>query len=140
MSMFHLMLSIFALVALIGLAIAIRWERRRFVSRGLAGPWLAVRLSSIPAIVLTAMLVIAPARHASGMGALAAFYALLLTVAPMAWFGVHLAVGRLVKPQLSFGDAAQIAGLPLAYALALAAAAPAAQHLAWRIPRLLGVE
>jgi hypothetical protein len=67
------------------------------------------------------------------MEGLAVFYLLLLTAAPLVWFGVHWAVGRLARPQLSFADSARIAGLPLLYAAALAAIAPLLQSLAWSL-------
>jgi hypothetical protein len=132
---FHVMLMLFAAAALLGFALAVRWERRKFLARGLASSWFKVRLASLPAALLVAALVVVPARSTSGMEGLAVFYLLLLTAAPLVWFGVHWAVGRLARPQLSFADSARIAGLPLLYAAALAAIAPLLQSLAWSLLR-----
>lgn len=137
---FHMMLMLFAAAALIGFVLVVRWERRQFVARGLASPWLKVRLSSIPTTMLAAALVVVPARATSGMEGLAVFYLLLLIAAPVLWFGAHWAVGMLSRPQLSFADSARIAGLPLVYALALAAIAPTLQSFAWSLLRSLGAK
>ena len=136
---FHLMFVLFAAAALVGLLFVVRWERRRFLARGLGSPWLKVRLASIPAALLSAALVVIPARSTSGMEGLAVFYLLLLTAVPLLWFGTHWAVGRLTRPPLSFGDSAFIAGSPLVYALAVALAAPLLQSLAWSLLRSLGI-
>jgi hypothetical protein len=90
--------------------------------------------------LLAAVLVVIPARSTSGMEGLAVFYLLLLTAAPVFWFGAHWVVARLARPQLSFSDSARIAGLPLAYALALALVAPVLQSFAWSLLRSLGVK
>ncbi len=131
---------LFAVAALAGFVYVVRWERRQFLARGLAGAWLMVRLSSIPTALLVAVLVAVPARSTSGMEGLAVFYLLLLTAAPLFWFGAHWAVGRLARPQLSAADSARIAALPLVYALALAAVAPTLQSLAWSLLRSLGAD
>lgn len=135
---YHMMLILFAVAALIGFAYILRWERKQFVTRGLASSWLMVRLSSIPTTALAAALAILPARSTSGMEGLAVFYLLLLTAVPLFWFGVHWVVGRLVRPQLSFAESARIASSPLLYALALAMIAPTLQSLAWPLLRSLG--
>jgi hypothetical protein len=136
---FQVLLSLFAGAALVGLVFVVRWERRQFLARGLGGSWLKVRLATIPAALLTAALVVIPARGTSGMEGLAVFYLLLLMAAPLLWFGTHWAVGRLTRPQLPFGDSARIAGSPLVYALAIAMAAPFLQSLAWSLLRSLGI-
>ena len=74
------------------------------------------------------------------MEALAIFYLLLLVAAPILWFGVHWAVGRLTRPPLAFADSARIAASPLVYALVLAAIAPTLQSIAWSLLRSLGVK
>lgn len=137
---FHAMLVLFAAAALVGFVYVIRWERRQFVARELGDSWLKVRLSSIPAALLVAAIVVIPARATSGMEALAVFYILLLMAAPILWFGMHWAVGRLARPQLAFADSARIAALPLAYGLLLAAFAPTLQSVAWALLRSLGVK
>ncbi len=138
MHAFHVMLTLFLAAALVGFVYVIRWERRRYVARGLAGSWLKVRLSSIPAALLVAAAVVVPARATSGMEGLATFYLLLLVVAPVLWFFAHWMVGRLARPRLALADSAQIAGLPLAYALVIAAIAPSLQSAAWALLRSLG--
>lgn len=135
---FHMMLVLFAALALVGLGFVIRWERRHFVARGLAGSWLMVRLASIPAALLVAAAVVVPARATPGMEGLAVFYLLLLVVAPVLWFGAHWVVGRLARPALGFADSARIAALPLVYALVLAAVAPSLQSAAWSLLRSSG--
>lgn len=135
---FHVLIVLFAAAALVGFVFVIRWERTQYVARDLASPWLWVRLSSIPAALVVATVVVIPARATSGMEALAVFYALLLTVAPVLWFGVHWAAGRLARPQLAFADSARIAASPLGYALALAAIAPTLQSVAWTLLRSSG--
>lgn len=137
---FHMMLMLFAAVALVGFVYVICWERRQYAARDLAHSWLKVRLSSIPAALLVAAIVVIPARATSGMEALAVFYLLLLIAAPVLWFGVHWVVGRLVRPQLAFLDSARIAGLPLAYAFVLAAIAPTLQSIAWALLRSVGAK
>lgn len=132
---FHMMLMLFVMAALIGFGYVVRWERKQFFARDLAGSWLMVRLASIPIALLGAALVELPARSTSGMEGLAVFYLLLLTVAPLFWFGAHWVVGRLVRPKLSFADSARIAASPLLYALVLAAIAPTLQSLAWSLLR-----
>ena len=73
----------------------LRWERNQFQARGLSGSWLKVRLASIPAALLAAILVaVVPARNTSGMEGLAVFYILLLVASPLLWFGMHWAVGQ----------------------------------------------
>ncbi len=136
---FHMMLAVFGGLALIGFAFVLRWERGHFSAKGLGGSWLRVRLTSIPALLATAALVVLPARGASGMEGLALFYGLLIVAAPLLWFGLHWAVGRMVQPPLAFGDSALVAGSPLLYALAAASVAHPLQSMAWSLLRTLGL-
>lgn len=137
---FHMMLMLFAVGTLIGFGFVLRWERNQFFARGLVGSWLIVRLSTVPTALVVVALVMIPARSTSGMEGLAVFYLLLLTAAPLLWFGTHWAVGRLVRPQLSFRDSARIAGSPLLYAVAVAMVAPMLQSLAWSVLRSLSID
>ena len=137
---FQAMLILFAAAAFVGFVYVIRWERSQYVARDRGDSWLKVRLSSIPVGLLAGAIVVIPAHATSGMEALAVFYLLLFIAAPILWFGMHWAVGRLSKPQLTFADSARIAALPLAYALALAALAPTLQSIAWALLRALGVK
>ena len=136
---FHLMLLLFVAAALLGFVFVVRWERRQYLARGLSSAWLIVRLSSIPTALLAAALVAIPAQSTPGMEGLTVFYLLLLTAAPVFWFGAHWVVGRLTKPKLTFTDSARIAGLPLLYALTVAAVASSLQTPAWMLLRSLGV-
>lgn len=136
---FHLMLALFAILSLLGFGWLLNWERRQFMARELGTAWLTVRLSTIPIALATAALVIIPARGTSGMEGLAVLYGLLLTAAPIFWFGAHWVVGRLASPPMLFSDSARIAGLPLLYLLAIAVIAHPLQSLAWSWLRLLGV-
>jgi hypothetical protein len=135
---FHALLAVFAVAAFLALVLLMRWERRRFLRMGKGGAWLPVRLATIPIALATAALIVVPARSTSGMEGLAVAYALLLAVAPVFWFGAHWLVGRLVRPPLSFGESAQIAGSPLALAIALSWAAHALQPVAWQVLRSVG--
>jgi|LNFM01.1.fsa_nt_gb hypothetical protein len=136
---FHVALVIYAALVLAGFGFVLRWERRHFSAKGLGGSWLKVRLSSIPALLVTAALVVLPARGASGMEGLALFYGLLIVVAPLLWFGLHWAAGRMVRPPLAFSDSALVAGSPLLYALAAALVAHPLQSMAWSLLRSLGL-
>lgn len=137
---FHMMLVLFSIGAMIGFGFVLRWERKRFFARGLVDSWFIVRLSSVPAAVVVVAIVMIPARSISGMEGLAVFYLLILTAAPLFWFGTHWVVGRLARPQLSFGDSAGIAGSPLLYLVAVAMVAPMLQSLAWSALRSLGID
>ena len=136
---FHALLAIFAIASLLALALLMRWERRRFLRMGKGGAWLRVRLATVPIALATAALIVVPARRTSGMEGLAVFYALLLAVAPAFWFGAHWVVGRFVRPPLSLGESAQIAGSPLALGIALSWVAHALQPLAWQMLRSMGM-
>lgn len=135
MQPFQRVLVLFAVIALVGFAGVLLWERNQFQARGLSGSWLKVRLASIPAALLAALVAVVPARNTSGMEGLAVFYILLLVASPLLWFGMHWAVGRLVKPPLSFADSARIAASPLVYALIVAGVAPVLQSIAWSLTR-----
>lgn len=136
---FHAMLAAAACLALLGFGLLLRAEWRSFHRRGLGAAWWRVRLATIPAGALTAAGVVLPAQAVSGPEALAVFYLLLLAVAPLVWFGVHLAAARLGRPPLSLGDGLRLAALPPAYLLALAALAVPLQPLAWSLLRSMGL-
>lgn len=135
---FYLLLALFALASLLALAWLVRWERRHFVALNKGGAWLWVRLSTIPIALLTAAMVIVPARSVSGMEALGVFYVLLLTAAPAFWFIAHWLVGKCVRPALSFRESALIAGSPLLLCLLLSQLAHVLQPIAWLMLRALG--
>lgn len=105
---FHMMIVLFAVTALAGLVLILRWEHQQFLARSLVDSWLLVRLCTIPTALATAALVVISARSPSGMEGLAVFYLLLVTAAPVLVFGTHWAVGRLARPQLTFGDSAHM--------------------------------
>jgi hypothetical protein len=136
---FHMLLVLFAILSLVALAMLIRWERRKFIQLGKGGAWLAVRITTIPVALATAALVIIPARSTSGMEGLAVFYILLITAAPIFWFGGHWLVGKFSRPPLSFKETAQIAGSPLLLGFVIAWIAPILQSAAWFLLRLTGL-
>lgn len=136
---FHALLSLFGFFGLLAFGFLMRWERRYFQRCGKAGAWLMVRLATIPIALVTAALVIIPARTTSGMEGLAVAYLMLLVVAPIFWFGAHWMAGRLACPRLMFGESALIAGSPIVFGLALSAVAHALQPIAWSWLRSAGV-
>jgi hypothetical protein len=136
---FHMLLAIFAALSLVGLGLLMRWERKAFLARGMGRSWLVVRLSTIPIALITAALVIIPARSTAGMEGLAVFYLLLIAAAPFFWFGAHWVVGRLLTPKMPFGESARIAGSPLAFLLADAMVAHSLQTPAWILLRAMGM-
>lgn len=83
-----------AVLALVAIGFILYAERRGFAIRGKAGPWLALRIASIPIVALTAAAVWLSARAVGGPEALAAFYLLLFTLAPALYFCLHWLVGR----------------------------------------------
>ncbi|HEY1076959.1 MAG TPA: hypothetical protein VGE51_09765 [Fontimonas sp.] len=137
---FHVLLTIFAALCLLGFGLMLLWERRQFRQRGLGGPWLVVRLASIPLALLTAALVILPARSTSGMEGLGVFYVMLLVVAPPLWVGAHWLVGKIVRPALSFNDALWIAASPILFVMAVSVLAPMLQRIAWTALRAMGMD
>ena len=120
--------AVWALVALAVLAavfFVLRAERRRYVAAGQQGGWLAVRLATLPIVAVALAAVIAASRRVSGMEALAVFYGMLLTVAPLLYFGLHIAIARLAG--LRAGQGMSLAALGLAILLAPAFVAVPAQ-------------
>jgi hypothetical protein len=136
---FHIILVIFAAVALIGFTFVLRREYRQLSARGLSGPGLKVRLSGIPALLVIAALVILPARGTSGMEGLAVFYGMLIVVAPVLWFGAHWLAGRFTRPQLAFADTARVAISPLVYVLVMVVVAHSLQSTVWSLLKSVGL-
>ncbi|CAG0986159.1 hypothetical protein MTYP_02026 [Methylophilaceae bacterium] len=87
---FHTLLVLFAILSLVALVFLLRWEHHYFLKLNKGNAWLRVRLATIPIALATAAIIIIPARSTSGMEALAFFYILLLTVAPIFWFGAQV--------------------------------------------------
>jgi hypothetical protein len=104
----YLIWSVMALLAMVAIGLFVRAERRRFAARGLAGPWLRVRLASVPIALLAAGAVWLTARAVRGPEALAAFYLLMFTLGPAIYFGLLWLAGRLTVPALAARDAAGI--------------------------------
>lgn len=136
---FHVLLMLFAVLSLVAFAFLLRWERRYFLQLGKVSGWLPVRIATLPIALITAALVIIPARSTSGMEGLAVFYALLFTLAPAFWFGAHWLAGKLVRPSLSLGESARIAVSPLALGFVLVMVAHALQSFAWSLLRSMGL-
>lgn len=132
---FHILLALFAVFSLAALVFLLRWERRYFRQRGKGGAWLPVRLATIPIALVTAMLVMIPARGTSGMEGLAVLYLALLIVAPVFWAGMHWLAGRLVRPPLRLGESMLIAVSPVALVIVLSVVAHMLQPVAWTLLR-----
>ncbi len=116
------------------------WIESRFFKRSQrVGSWLAVRLVTLLIAPVTLALLILPAQSVSGMEGLVVFYAMLLTVAPLLWFGSHALAARWVRPRLSTSEGLVLAFSGLAIlaipALALAKASGALQDAARDIGR-----
>jgi hypothetical protein len=124
-----ILLGLFAVAVVIAFAFFLRWEKQEFSRRGLARAWLRVRLAAIPIALATAAAIVVPARGVSGMEALAVFYLLLFTAAPLIWFGLHWLVGRMGAQKLAFGDSFQLAIMLPAFAIAVSVAAHQLQPL-----------
>jgi hypothetical protein len=139
MTPFQYLVALYALLALVGYGFVLRWEHNLFRGRGLARSWLAVRLATLPIALFVGALVWLPARATSGMEALAVFYLLLLLAAPLAWFGAHALVGRLLRPPVPLADTVLIAATPVLYLLAVAGVGHSLQVQAWLLLRWLGL-
>ncbi|MEQ1775820.1 MAG: hypothetical protein ABL891_18745 [Burkholderiales bacterium] len=136
---FHVLLSVFALFALVAFAFMSRWERSKFVAKGKGHGWRRVRISTIPIAIFAAAIAVVPTQVVSGMESLALLYGLLFTVVPIFWFGAHWLVGKSASPPLSFGESAAIAGSPIVFGLAAAYTAHALQTPAWLFLKHLGL-
>lgn len=87
---------------LLALMIGLLWlESRYFKPSARVGSWVAVRLVSVVAALLTVAVVVVPARVVGGPEALGVFLLTLYTLAPLVWFGGHLLVGQRVRPALT---------------------------------------
>ncbi|WP_153144662.1 hypothetical protein [Dechloromonas sp. H13] len=99
--------SVFALLMVIAVLVAVFYERRRFAAQNQAGAWLFVRLATLPIAAAATAAVVIPARAIGGPEALAAFYLLAITAGPLVYFGLHwfagLAAGLARKDGLAIG-------------------------------------
>lgn len=112
-----------AAVLLAGLAaggLLLAWERRLFGRRGKAHSWDSQRLLALLLLPATVGAVLLPARAVGGPEALAYFYGMLFTLAPLLWFGGHVLAGRRLRPPLSDGESLYLAASGLALAALLA--------------------
>ena len=85
--------SVFALLMVMAVLAAVRYERRHYVAHNKAGAWLFVRLATLPIAAASAAAVVIPARAVGGPEALAAFYLLAVTAGPLVYFGLHWFAG-----------------------------------------------
>ena len=85
--------SVFALLMVIAVLVAVLYERRRYAAQNKAGAWLFVRLATLPIAAAGAAAVVIPARAIGGPEALAAFYLLAFTAGPLVYFGLHWLAG-----------------------------------------------
>jgi len=124
-----ILLWLFAVAVVIAFVVFLRWEKQEFTRRGLQRAWLRMRLAAIPIAIATVAAIVVPARGVSGMEALAVFYLLLFTAAPLVWFGLHWLVGRMGAQKLAFGDSFQLAIMLPAFAIAVSVVAHQLQPL-----------
>lgn len=106
-----------ALVLGVVVIVTLRVERSMFAARGRKSAWWQMRLAALPILGIAAALVWLPTRAVAGPEGLAVFYGALFTLAPAAWFGLHLLVGRLTAPRLSKGESVWLASSALAVLL-----------------------
>ena len=85
--------SVFALLMVIAVLVAVLYERRLYAARNKAGAWLFVRLATLPFPAAGPPAVVVPARAVGGPEALAAFYLLAVTAGPLVYFGLHWFAG-----------------------------------------------
>lgn len=85
--------SVFALLMVIAVLVAVFYERRRYAAKNKAGAWLFVRLTSLPIAAAGVAVAVIPARAIGGPEALAAFYLLAFTAAPLVYFALHWLAG-----------------------------------------------
>ncbi len=128
----------FGLLALVAIAAAI-WglvlERRAFIGRGKGAGWFAVRVAMLPILAATAGALFVPMWLFPRVDTLITFVAGLVTTVPLAWFGLHLIVGKLSRPSLTAGEATQLAIMPVAAVIILVVAGHALQPIAWTMAR-----
>ncbi len=125
--------GVLALVVLLVIGFGLRTEWRSYAKRGLAGPWLYLRLATIPIALVTAAAVWFPSSAVGGPEALAVFYGLLLLGAPVLYFGLHWLVGKMVL--LSSSDAIAVGATGLAILIGPALAAQLAQPWVFEFAR-----
>lgn len=101
--------SIVFLLILVAIVFALRFEKRQYQLLGKFGSWLWLRLWSIPILVITIVVVLVPARIAHGPEALLYFYAMLFTLAPIVWFGLHRIIGSMLTPSLTIAESTRMA-------------------------------
>ncbi len=92
------------LIMLGGMFWLLRREKRRFDRLGKGRGWVRMRLLALPMLLVTAALVVLPARSFPGMEALAYFYIALFTVGPLTWFGLHWLAGTIQSPRFTRGE------------------------------------
>jgi hypothetical protein len=87
----------------------LRAEKHRFDQLGKGRGWIRVRLLALPMLLISAALVVLPARSIPGMEALAYFYFALFTLVPLTWFGLHWLAGAMQTPRFSCGESFTLA-------------------------------
>jgi len=97
------------LIMLGGIFWLLRREKRRFDRLGKGRGWVRMRLLALPMLLVTAALVVLPARSFPGMEALAYFYIALFTVGPLTWFGLHWLAGTIQSPRFTRGESFSLA-------------------------------
>ncbi|MBL8379317.1 MAG: hypothetical protein JNM79_15720 [Burkholderiales bacterium] len=103
-----------ALVVVALMALVLLLESQYFRRTRRVGSWAVLRLVSLVMAPLTFAAIVMPARAVSGMEGLAVFYACLLTVGPLLWFGSHLLCAKRLRPAVSEVEAVVLACIALA--------------------------
>lgn len=98
-----------AAAVLVVMLLSLWLEGRWFARSGRAGSWGVVRVVSLFAAPLAALSVWGPVQAVSGPIGLLVLYVALITVAPLIWFGAHLAVGPRMQPALTRGESLVLA-------------------------------
>jgi hypothetical protein len=130
--------AVLAAAVLVAIWLGIRQESRWFAAHGKGRPWCTLRICTIPITIATAGAVIVVTRSVKGPEALFAFYAMLLTGAPLVYFTLHWIVGRYLEPRLTGGETAWIGFSGLMIVLGPAALASAMHPWVFLIARSIG--
>jgi len=104
-----LLWGVVGLIMLSGVFWLLRSEKRRFDGLGKGRGWVRMRLLALPMLLVSAALVVLPARSFPGMEALAYFYFALFTVGPLTWFGLHWLAGTIQSPRFTRGESFSLA-------------------------------
>lgn len=120
-----------ALIAALLLVLSLYLERRAFKQRGKGRGWMFIRLALLPFALLTAAVVVLPARALGGPEALGLFYIGLFAFGPLVWFGLHWLLSKLLIPSFTSSEVLFLAASPLGFILAAVMLGHMAQSIVW---------